>query len=63
MVGYRPHHPSAQGYRVLATGAEGEMNVPRELTRQYPAVLNLRLAGLNANGKLYIQDRVYRLTQ
>ncbi len=50
------------GFRVLATGAEGEMRIPRALSGRYPAVFNLRLTAMNANGKLYILDRVYKLT-
>ncbi len=52
-----------QGYRVLATGAEGSFRIPKGIAKRYPAVLNVRLAGLNANGKLYTTDRVYQLTQ
>jgi hypothetical protein len=52
-----------RGYRVLGTGAEGEMTVPPGLTGRYPAVLNLRLAGMNANGKIYFLDKIYRLTE
>jgi hypothetical protein len=50
-----------QGYRVLGTGREGEMRVPAGVASQYPAVINLRLAGMNANGKIYFLDRIYRL--
>ena len=52
-----------QGYRVLGTGADGEMKVPPGLAKRYPAVLNLRLAGMNAVGKVYFSDKVYRLTE
>ena len=52
-----------QGYRVLGTGQQGEMRVPAGLASQYPAVMNLRLAGMNANGKIYFLDRIYRLAQ
>jgi hypothetical protein len=50
-----------QGYRVLATGREGEMRIPAGIAGRYPAVMNLRLAGMNANGKIYFLDRIYRL--
>jgi hypothetical protein len=50
-----------QGYRVVGTGAEGEMTIPPGLARNYPAVLNLRLAAMNASGKVYFLDRIYRL--
>jgi hypothetical protein len=50
-----------QGYRVVGTSEQGEMVIPRQLAQRYPAVLNLRLAGMNANGKIYFLDRIYRL--
>jgi hypothetical protein len=52
-----------QGYRVLGTGAEGEMRIPAGIAKRYPAVMNLRLAGMNANGKVYFFDRVFKLIQ
>lgn len=52
-----------QGYRVLGAGQEGEMRIPAGIAKRYPAVLGLRLAGMNANGKVYFLDKVYRLTQ
>jgi hypothetical protein len=52
-----------RGYRVLGTGREGEMSIPPSIATQYPAVMNLRLAGMNANGKIYFLDRVYRLVR
>jgi hypothetical protein len=52
-----------QGFRVLGTGAEGQMRIPSGMARQTPAVMNLRLTGMNANGKVYFLDRIYRLTR
>lgn len=52
-----------QGYRVLGAGQEGETRIPAGIAMRYPAVLSLRLAGMNANGKVYFLDKVYRLTQ
>jgi hypothetical protein len=52
-----------QGYRVLATGPKGEMRIPRGIATNFPAVLSLRLAGINAVGKVYFADRVYKLAQ
>jgi len=52
-----------QGYRVLATDAKGEMRIPRGIVKNTPAVLNLRLAGMNANGKIYFYDKVYKVTE
>ena len=52
-----------QGFRVLGTGPEGEMRIPPGIVRRNPAVLNLRLTGMNANGKVYFVDRIYRIAQ
>jgi len=45
-----------QGYRVVGTGTEGQFSVPGT------AVVNLRLYGMNLNGKVYQLDRVLRVT-
>jgi len=50
-----------EGYRVLGSGQEGEMRIPEGLASRYPAVLNIRLAGMNANGKVYFLDKIFRL--
>lgn len=52
-----------EGVRVLATGPDGTFLFPKELVKQWPAALNLRLTALNANGKAYSIDHVYRLLQ
>jgi hypothetical protein len=52
-----------QGARVLGTGEKGQLKIPAEMTRQYPAVLSLRVVGMNANGKIYAADKVVRLTE
>jgi hypothetical protein len=52
-----------QGYRIIGTGAAGKFTIPKSVARNYPAVVNLRLYGLNANGKLYAIDRVVRVQQ
>ncbi|MDW8131345.1 MAG: DUF5060 domain-containing protein [Bryobacterales bacterium] len=49
------------GFRVLGTGPEGTFRFPRYFARNLPGVLAVRLYGLNANGKLYALDHVYRL--
>jgi hypothetical protein len=53
----------SQGFRVLGTGGEGTLRIPRNLAGRYPATVNVRLFGMNANGKVYSLDRVYGLTQ
>jgi len=45
-----------QGYRVLGTAAKGSFTVPPGLAKNFPAVLILRLYGMNANGKVYELD-------
>jgi hypothetical protein len=48
---------------VIGTGAEGEFKIPARAMGKLPAVVNLRLLGLNLNGKVYSIDRVIRVTE
>jgi hypothetical protein len=50
-----------QGFRVLGTGKDGTLKIPKGLAKNFPAVLNLHVAALNANGKAYAIDKVYTL--
>ncbi len=50
-----------EGYRVVGSGREGTMQIPRSIANNYPAVVSVRMAVLNANGKAYVVDKVYRL--
>jgi len=50
-----------EGYRVVGTGREGTLAIPGSLASRYPAVMSLHLMLLNANGKAYALDRVYKL--
>ena len=52
-----------QGYRVLGTGAEGTLTVPASIVGRTPAMLNVRLLGINALGKVYSRNRVYKLAK
>ena len=52
-----------QGYRVLGVGPKGTLRIPRGLARNLPAVLDMRLYGMNANGKVYSLVRIYKLTE
>ena len=52
-----------QGYRVLATGAKGSLQVPAGIAKRYPCVMSLRLYGMNANGKVYALDKAFQLTE
>ncbi|HWB84688.1 MAG TPA: tRNA (adenosine(37)-N6)-threonylcarbamoyltransferase complex dimerization subunit type 1 TsaB [Bryobacteraceae bacterium] len=49
-----------QGYRVLSTGQKGTGEVPAGMAKNFPAVMNLRLYGMNANGKVYALDRPFQ---
>jgi hypothetical protein len=50
-----------QGYRVIATGASGVMRPLTGIAREYPAIMHLRLYGMNANGKVYALDRAFSI--
>jgi hypothetical protein len=52
-----------QGYRVLASGAKGSLEVPSGVAKNYPCVISMRLYGMNANGKVYALDKAYQLTR
>lgn len=54
---------AGQGYRVIGRGKEGTFRIPSNLANQYPSSLAVRVLILNANGKAYELDRVYRLTE
>jgi hypothetical protein len=51
-----------EGYRVVGTGREGTLAIPKSLANRYPAVMSLHMMLLNANGKAYALDRVYKLS-
>ena len=48
---------------MLGTGPSGTLSIPPNIARRYPAVLHLRVAAMNANGKVYIADKIMQLTQ
>jgi hypothetical protein len=50
-----------QGYRILGTGQKGTTSFPPHIAINYPAVMDLRLYGMNANGKVYSMDKAYQL--
>ena len=52
-----------QGARVLATGQKGALQAPTGLAHSYPAVMHLRLYGMNANGKVYEIDTGLQIVQ
>jgi hypothetical protein len=49
------------GYRVIGTGREGTLLVPASIVKNFPAVLSLHANIVNANGKAYMVDRIFRL--
>jgi hypothetical protein len=50
-----------EGARLLGVGASGNLVVPKELLKNPGANLNLRIQAINANGKAYEINKVYRL--
>jgi hypothetical protein len=54
---------AGQGYRVIGKGKEGTFQIPMNLTPRLPASLATRVMILNANGKAYVLDKVYRLVE
>jgi len=50
------------GPRLLGVGSSGNFTIPKYLIKNPGAVLNLRLLAINANGKAYELDKIYRLT-
>ncbi len=54
---------NGEGYRVVGSGREGTMQIPKSITDNLPAVGTLRMSVVNANGKAYVVDKVVRLVQ
>ncbi|MGH9559403.1 MAG: DUF5060 domain-containing protein [Bryobacteraceae bacterium] len=52
---------NGEGYRVIGTGREGTMHIPASVAPTIPTPLSVRVALLNAYGKAYVLDRIYRL--
>src|SRR5579883_102621 len=50
-----------EGYRISGVGGEGTMQIPKSIAKHFPAVMSLRMCVLNANGKVYVLDKVFRL--
>jgi hypothetical protein len=50
-----------EGARLLGVGSFGNFTVPKELLAEPGSTLNVRLLAINANGKGYELDKVYRL--
>jgi hypothetical protein len=50
-----------EGYRVIGSGREGTWQIPKSIADHLPAVMSVRASILNANGKAYVVDKVYRL--
>jgi hypothetical protein len=54
---------NGEGFRVIGTGPQGTFRIDKALTEDSPSVLNVRLYGMNANGKVYVLDRIFRLAR
>jgi hypothetical protein len=52
-----------RAFRVLGTGSQGTFVMPASIAANFPAVLSVHVAALNANGKAYTLDRVYQLNK
>lgn len=52
-----------EGFRVIGTGAQGRFAIPAGIAKSYPAMMALRLYGMNANGKVYSLIKIYKLIQ
>jgi hypothetical protein len=50
-----------EGFRVAGTGLAGTLRIPASIVHKLPGTLSLRVSILNANGKAYAIDKVYRL--
>ena len=51
-----------EGARLLGLGSSGNFTIPKEFLKEQGSTLNVRLLAINANGKAYELDKVYRLT-
>ena len=51
----------SEGYRVVGTGKEGTFAFPRAILDKTTGIVSLRVNVLNALGKAYTLDKVYRL--
>ncbi len=51
-----------EGYRVIATGRDGMLKVPPAIVKNLPATMSVHANIVNANGKAYMIDRIFRLT-
>ncbi len=54
---------SGRGARVVATGSSGTLNVPANITADYPAGIHIHIGAVNGLGKAYVLDRNYTLTR
>jgi hypothetical protein len=52
-----------QGYRVLGAGAQGTMQPTSRLAVNFPAILLLRVYGMNGNGKVYLLTKAVQLNR
>jgi hypothetical protein len=52
-----------EGPRVLAVGASGSFSFSKNLIKTRPALLNLRVNAINANGKAYSSEKAYQISK
>ena len=53
---------SSEGARLLGVGSFGNITLPKSLVKEPGSTLHLRVMAINANGKAYELDKVYRLS-
>lgn len=51
-----------QGFRVLGTGGRGELTASKRIATNYPALLLMKVYGMNSNGKVYLVTKAVELT-
>jgi hypothetical protein len=52
-----------QSFRVVGTGPSGTLRIPANIASRFPALLHLRVTGMNAYGKVFVADRNLQLTK
>jgi hypothetical protein len=54
---------SNEGPRVLGVGVEGTLQIPAYLLTTNPAILNVRVNAINANGKAYSLEKAFQVSK
>ncbi len=54
---------SNEGPRIIGVGAEGALSIPAYLLTTNPAILNVRINAINANGKAYSLEKAFQVSK